>query len=353
MNHLSLFSGSGIGSLAAAACGIRTVAHAENDPACCYCLERLWPDTYLFRDVRDVTAESIRRLALGEIDIISGGFPCQDLSTAGRGAGIEGSRSGLWREMFRVISEVRPRWILVENVPAIKVRGIDRVLAPLARIGYTCWPCVVGAWAVGAPHKRDRVWIVARYQGDGRGQGRTRGSDSSDQGQREFALQDRLANAAQQRRRQGRREPINSNDNRTGKITRGGEETGLADPVGNLCGSGDARQDAGGDSGGELVDALPDGLRIGRGTAAKGTLQRCDRPVRWPSRPGEPQHAWEAPRLVEFGLGDATDGMARRVRSRVNKAALRMVGNGWVYPIAEMMFRAITELENQCTSATS
>jgi len=161
MNQLSLFTGSGIGDWAAAQVGIETIAQCENDPVCQFALRKLWPETYLFKDARDVSAESLRVRGLWPIDIISGGFPCQDLSTAGRGAGIEGSRSGLWREMFRVIRQVRPTWLVIENVPVIRVRGVDRVLAPLERIGYTCWPLVVGAWAVGAPHKRDRVWIVA------------------------------------------------------------------------------------------------------------------------------------------------------------------------------------------------
>ena len=164
MRHLSLFSGSGIGTLAAQAAGIATVAHAENDPACCYCLERLWPSVRLFRDVRDVTAESVADLGL--IDLISGGFPCVDISTAGKGAGLgteeNPTRSGLWFEFARVIREVRPRWCLLENVPALRVRGGDRVCFDLEAIGYSWESVVVGAWAVGAPHKRDRVWIVGR-----------------------------------------------------------------------------------------------------------------------------------------------------------------------------------------------
>src|SRR5262249_35665923 len=101
-------------------------------------------------------------------DLIAGGFPCQDISAAGKGAGIGGTRSGLWFEMARIIAGVRPAWVLVENVPALRARGADRVLADLEEIGYTCWPFVVGAWAVGAPHRRDRVWIVAHRDGGGR-----------------------------------------------------------------------------------------------------------------------------------------------------------------------------------------
>ena len=165
MRNLSLFTGSGIGDYAAEQCGIETVAQCENDQACLYCLERLFPHAKQFKDVRDVSVESLRELL--PIDIISGGFPCQDISTAGRGDGIEGSRSGLWREMFRIIRQVRPTWLLIENVPSIRVRGVDRVIAPLERIGYTCWPLVVGVAACGGDVPRERLWLVARAVGLG------------------------------------------------------------------------------------------------------------------------------------------------------------------------------------------
>ena len=173
--HLSLFSGSGIGTLAARAAGIVTVAHAENDPACCYCLERLWPDARLFRDVRDVTAESLADL--GTIDIISGGFPCQDVSTASKGEGLgteeNPTRSGLWFEFARIIREVRPRFLLVENVPALRSRGADKVLNDMEALDYSAWAFVVGADEVGAPQIRRRVWILGHSRSlsvDGRSQ---------------------------------------------------------------------------------------------------------------------------------------------------------------------------------------
>ena len=95
------------------------------------------------------------------VDIICGGFPCQDISVAGKGAGIEGSRSGLWSEYARIISEVRPRYVIVENVAALLGRGLERVLGDLAALGFDAeWHCIPAS-AVGAPHRRDRVWIVA------------------------------------------------------------------------------------------------------------------------------------------------------------------------------------------------
>jgi DNA (cytosine-5)-methyltransferase 1 len=97
----------------------------------------------------------------GDVDLVTGGFPCQDISIAGKGEGIEGERSGLWTEFKRVISEIRPRFALIENVPALTFRGLDRVLCDLAEIGYDAeWQCI-SASEVGAWHKRERIWIIA------------------------------------------------------------------------------------------------------------------------------------------------------------------------------------------------
>lgn len=167
MNNLSLFSGGGIGELAAHEAGITTVAMCESDEWCRYALERLWPGVPVFEDIRTLTVESLRGRGAWPIDIISGGFPCVDISCAGKGAGIHAERSGLWFEMLRLVREVRPRWVLAENVPALRTRGADIVLDGLAAAGYTAWPVVVGAETVGAPHRRERVWIVANANCDG------------------------------------------------------------------------------------------------------------------------------------------------------------------------------------------
>ena len=96
-----------------------------------------------------------------QIDVLCGGFPCQDLSVAGKGAGIDGARSGLWSEYARLIGELRPRYVIVENVPALLGRGLGRVLGDLSALGYDAeWDCLPAS-AFGAPHRRDRIWIVA------------------------------------------------------------------------------------------------------------------------------------------------------------------------------------------------
>ncbi len=101
----------------------------------------------------------------GLVDIVCGGFPCQDISAAGKGAGIDGERSGLWGEMARVIREIRPRFAFVENSPMLTARGLHRVLGDLAEMGYDAKWCVLGACDAGAPHKRDRIWILADREG--------------------------------------------------------------------------------------------------------------------------------------------------------------------------------------------
>ena len=96
----------------------------------------------------------------GRVDVVSGGFPCQDISSAGKGAGISGERSGLWGEMARIISEVRPQYVFVENSPMLTNRGLGTVLGDLASMGFDARWCVLGAGHLGAPHLRERCWIV-------------------------------------------------------------------------------------------------------------------------------------------------------------------------------------------------
>jgi len=100
----------------------------------------------------------------GKVDVVSGGFPCQDISSAGKGAGITGARSGLWTHMARIIGEVRPRFVFVENSPLLVSRGLDTVLSDLAEMGFDAAWGVIGAHHAGAPHKRDRIWIMAHSE---------------------------------------------------------------------------------------------------------------------------------------------------------------------------------------------
>jgi DNA (cytosine-5)-methyltransferase 1 len=162
MRVLDLFSGIGGFSLGLERAGMRTVAFCEIDPHCATVLGAHWPHVPVFRDVTSLTASR------GFADVICGGFPCQDISVANVvGKGIAGSRSGLWSHYARLIDEIRPLYVIVENVAALLDRGIGKVLGDLAEIGYDAeWHCIPAS-AIGAPHRRDRIWIVAYPSGKG------------------------------------------------------------------------------------------------------------------------------------------------------------------------------------------
>jgi DNA (cytosine-5)-methyltransferase 1 len=157
---LDLFSGIGGFSLGLERAGMTTAAFCEIEPFCRAVLAKHWPGVPIYDDVRTLTGERLAADGIS-VDVICGGFPCQDISLAGRGAGLSGERSGLWFEYRRVIEEVAPRWVIIENVPALRTRGLDVVLGGLAEIGYDAEWHLIPASAIGAPHQRDRVWILA------------------------------------------------------------------------------------------------------------------------------------------------------------------------------------------------
>lgn len=128
----------------------------EIDEWCRRLLAKRFPDAERFPDVRDSGKRN-----LSPVDVIVGGFPCQDLSTAGLGAGLSGARSGLWFEMLRIIHEMQPKYVVIENVRALVNRGLPVVVAGLVDAGYRVDWCILSAADVGAPHRRERVWIVA------------------------------------------------------------------------------------------------------------------------------------------------------------------------------------------------
>jgi DNA (cytosine-5)-methyltransferase 1 len=162
MNELALFAGAGGGILGGHLLGWRTVCAVEWEayPASVLCARQndgFLPPFPVWDNVQTFDGKPWK----GIVDVISGGFPCQDISSAGKGAGIDGERSGMWREMARIIGEVRPRYAFVENSPMLVTRGLERVLADLTAMGYDSRWGVVSAADVGANHKRERIWIVA------------------------------------------------------------------------------------------------------------------------------------------------------------------------------------------------
>lgn len=162
MNELALFAGAGGGILGGHLLGWNTVGAVEiEDYPRSVLLARqrdgLLPKFPIWDDVRTFDGKPWR----GLVDVVSGGFPCQDISAAGKGAGIAGTRSGLWKEMHRIICEVRPGYAFMENSPMLTSRGLGTVLGDLAEIGYNAAWLVLGASDIGAPHQRKRIWILA------------------------------------------------------------------------------------------------------------------------------------------------------------------------------------------------
>jgi len=161
LHHLDLFSGIGGFALAARWTGsIETVAFCDNDPFCQRILQNQWPHTLLYEDIHSLTADRLRSDGITRIDLLTGGFPCQPFSIAGKRSGEADDRH-LWPQMRRLIAETRPRWIIGENVAHFIPMALDACLSDLEVEGYEAWPLVLPACAVGAPHRRDRVFIIA------------------------------------------------------------------------------------------------------------------------------------------------------------------------------------------------
>jgi DNA (cytosine-5)-methyltransferase 1 len=162
LRELHLFAGAGGGILGGMLCGHRTVCAVEIEKYPREVLlqrqrDGILPEFPIWDDVRTFDGNPWR----GKVDVVCGGFPCQDISCAGKGAGIEGERSGMWGEMARIIGEIRPKYAFVENSPMLVGRGLAVVIGDLAEMGYDANWAIVGAHHVSAPHRRDRIWILA------------------------------------------------------------------------------------------------------------------------------------------------------------------------------------------------
>jgi len=166
MNELALFAGAGGGILGGKLLGWQTVCAVEWEPyaasvLCARQNDKVLPPFPIWDDVQTFDGKPWR----GIVDVVSGGFPCQEVSIAKdmwkREKGLDGEQSGLWTEMARVICEVQPTYAFIENSPALVVRGLDRIMSDLASMGYDARWGVLGATHVGAPHRRERCWIVA------------------------------------------------------------------------------------------------------------------------------------------------------------------------------------------------
>lgn len=167
MDYLSLFTGAGGGDLGMQhLLGFRCRGYVEYEPYCQEVIKQRITDGLLdaapiFGDIRAFVSEGYAESYQGLVDVITGGFPCQDISCAGSGKGLDGERSGLWREMVSAIRIIKPRYVFVENSPMLTIRGLGTVLRDLASMGFDARWGVFSAADVGAPHIRERIWILA------------------------------------------------------------------------------------------------------------------------------------------------------------------------------------------------
>ncbi|WP_369291945.1 DNA cytosine methyltransferase [Burkholderia pseudomallei] len=301
VNELHLFAGAGGGILAGQLRNNRCVCAVEFDPYAQAVLvarqnDGTFPPFPIWDDVRTFDGRPWR----GIVDIVAGGFPCQDVSAAGTGDGIDGERSGLWTEMARIIREVRPFCVEVENSPMLTSRGLGRVLGDLAAMGFDAEWGVISAADTGAPHLRERIWILANARS-----GRCGGADEGEMEQPWRA-----------------------------EVERGSEV--MADSYGESCGQGrpgDASQGSRGrdvDRSGLIADVADTMRERSQGIVAgspdaqrrQGPIERPDRSRsygfgRWPTEPG---------------MGRVVDGMAHRAHR------IRTLGNGQVPRVAATAF---------------
>lgn len=173
MRTLHLFAGAGGGILADLLLGHEPVGYVEIDDYCQRIIAQrirdgVIPDAPIFSDIRTFNGEGFAESYTGLVDIVAGGFPCQDISVAGKGKGIDGEHSGLWGQMAETVRIVRPRYVFVENSPALTFRGAGRVFRDLARLGFDARWGVLSAHETGSPHLRKRMWICAYSNGERR-----------------------------------------------------------------------------------------------------------------------------------------------------------------------------------------
>ncbi len=319
MRVLSLFAGMGGFDLAFEMAGFDVVAQVEIDSYCQRILRHHFPQAKLYGDIRRVTGEQITG-DCGAIDVVCGGFPCQDISQAGKGAGLEGERSGLWWEMHRIIKELRPTWVVAENVSALRTRGLDRVKASLEELDYTVECLGIRALTVGAPHERKRLWIIAHANSPRVRQQPGRQRRQTRQSKTELVETCKELGDTESKR-------VGKPDDQTATISASRQArnvfTGTSSPVGVGYNP---------DSHGGQAESITGNTKAEISTACNYS------PFRFPAGFGEPQSDWEQPRTIESRLGIAANGLPR-------KLALRAIGNSIVPAIAYGIARTIERIE--------
>ena len=309
MKFISLFAGIGGFDLGLERAGMTCVAQVDNNEFCQKVLAKHWPDVPRFGDIRDVGRHN-----LPAADLICGGFPCQPFSVAGKQRGTDDDRH-LWPEMLRVITELEPAWVVGENVPGIITLFLDQAVSDLEDQGYTCEPVVLPACAFDAPHRRDRLFVVAYRLGSTVRRGGVAGEGN---GQGRESTEAKRASI-----QPGYRQTY------TGEFEQGCENVADANRTRELQQEGcqQKQRERIGDSSEDVADAKCKGLE--RQSLREAQSLQFTEGSRWP---------------VEPDVGRVVDGISLELDRRKRIAAL---GNAVVPQVAEFIGRAIMEVE-QC-----
>ena len=313
MNVLDLFSGIGGFSLGLERAGMKTIAFCEIEEFPRKVLAKHWPDVPIFNDVRKLHATDITTT----VDLICGGFPCQPFSVAGQRRGANDDRH-LWPEYLRLIQEIHPRWVIGENVAGLVSMGLDQVLSDLESEDYSCWTFIIPACAVNAPHRRDRLWIVAnnakqtnRGYNAGTMQRQKQELGKSTSG-REISTNSKLRSRGQ------------------GRIQGCGEDKGQMEsrPSSAVVGTGEGDCLSFADTNSQRLEKLDTpSIAAIEGYFTRSVFERITT-TEW---------------ITEPGVCPRNDGLPKRLAGRVAK--LKALGNSVVPQIPELIGRAIMEIE--------
>lgn len=313
-----------------------TVAFCEIDKHCHAVLNKNFPNVPIFEDVKSLKAEDV-----GEVDVIVGGFPCQDISTAGRQKGInENTRSGLWIEYKRIIEEVKPRWVVIENVRNLLSNGLAIVLQDLHEIGYDAEWEIISARAVGACHLRERAWIVAYPSSERRQQipRSPHGYEEKNEGRREgfYNLVERngQSNRPKQISRQVAEDTTHTRSERLERQRDSGHPSGAA-----THGEGEANNIKHGSRGEEFHTTNSDDFRFWPSFASEEAKQEW-----WAETTASFSDWWEVTstvRRVDDGLSRGVD----RGREKARRERIKQLGNSIVPFIAQIIAERIKHHE--------
>lgn len=303
MRFLSLFAGIGGADLGLERAGMTCVGQVEIEPFCQKVLAKHWPNVWRWNDVKTLTGAQVAEHC-GTIDLLCGGVPCQPASVAGKRLGTADHR-WLWPDFLRLVSEINPVWVLAENprgVLSLDVAGMqfsEWIAHEFAARGYELLPVKLAAEDVGAPHRRERIFFVAKQMGNAQSDGR----DGQVWNNQRQAIREALRSSAKPNVAHSHNRDAQSRQ-RNGRILSAANEGRQYDYAGNSGAS-----------------------------------------TRWPARPGQPQYEWEEPRTIELQVGESVAGLSLRLARRHRVAALKALGNAIVPQVAEVIGRAILQME--------